>query len=894
MRCPIFSLSPLRLLTLFVGMMTSGSYLSPSLSAQSTETVSLHGGWSLRESSGGEWLPATVPGVVQQDLIRHGRLPDPYYRLAEDSIQWVGERDWVYRCAFDLTPAQLAYPSRHLLFEGLDTYARVYLNGQLILSSGNMFVRHEVDVRRYLRRTNTLELHFSSPLRAALPLYEASGKLNYPADNDHSQLRLSVFTRKAPYHYGWDWGERMLTLGPWRPIRLLLRQESYFADRPLVTYHPEDREPIELRIPPGSIVGRGARQLRYRLRDREGAVVYEHLLPLPSVLGQSPIIHRHTLTRPKLWWPQGMGEPYLYTAELELLSGERGAKPLDSQSLRVGLRTVELVREADSLGRSFFFRVNGRPIYAKGANYIPPTLMLPTRSDEELRQLFDDVTDSHFNMLRVWGGGVYEEDRFYDLADERGILIWQDFMFACTAYPGDDAFLSNVSRELVDNIRRLRSHPSIAVWCGNNEIREAMKYWGWQKKYPKETYQLFARDYVRLFRQLIPSQLRQHDPLRPYIESSPDTANWGRPETLGLGESHYWGVWYGREPFEILRERLPRFMSEFGVQSFPTLPSLMRFSRPEDWEIESPVMRAHQKSSIGNDVILHYIRQEYPEPKTFEDFAYLSQVMQGRGIALGLRVQRAAAPRCMGSLYWQINDAWPAVSWSSIDYYGTWKGLQYQAQRAFAPMILVTSRAGDSVRLVSDDAPEGRRVRLEARVSDFEGRELYSWRSAEVSLGGGMQQHDFAVPFASFYPDEEARRQRFVHYRLVEEGGGAKTLAEELYYALPPRDLRLPEARDLRYTIEPEVGGEGYILTLSSACLVKDLYLECILPGVHLSDNFLDLLPGRPLRLRLSARAGYQLPARDALPTFTLRSINELIHRPPLALVPPSPVSSGN
>lgn len=862
--------------SILVGLMAMCCLNDAPAYAGGTDTITLNRGWTLTETSAGVPLAATVPGVVQMDLIRHGKLPDPYYRLAEDSIQWVGERDWVYRTSFVLTEAQLLRPNIHLLFEGLDTYATVKLNGKVILQSKNMFVGHEVDVKGLVRGENELEITFASPLRSALPLYEASGRINYPADNDHAETRLSVFTRKAPYHYGWDWGERMLTLGPWRPVRLLLRGESYLKDYPVINFNPKAKQPIEVWLPEGTVVGRGEGALRYRLKDVTGKTVYEYTGNLPrGTRGNSPYVC-HALPDPQLWWPNGMGKPYLYTAEFLLYDSKRAKKPCDSLSFRVGLRTIELVREADRWGRSFYFKVNGQPLYAKGANYIPPTLMLPARTQAELSQLFDDVVGSNFNMLRVWGGGVYEEDCFYDLADERGILVWQDFMFACTAYPGDEAFLTDVRGELDYNIRRLRRHASLATWCGNNEIREAMKYWGWQKKYSKETYQLFAQSYTKLFRQLIPSRLKALDPLRPYIESSPDTANWGRPSSLGLGESHYWGVWYGREPFEILRERIPRFMSEFGVQSFPTMPSVQRFSRPEDWAIESEVMKAHQKSSIGNDVILHYIKAEYPEPKRFSDFTYLSQVMQGRGIALGLRLQRAAAPQCMGSLYWQINDAWPAVSWSSIDYYGTWKGLQYQAKKAFQPVVLVPNKGGDTIRITSDRMEGEELVRLEAEVLDFHGNKLREWHSGAVRLSRGIMQEDIAVPYETFFPDEEAKATRFVRYRLTVLGEQHTVLSEVLYFAKSPKELRLPVPNSFFYSLEPSEDGRSYDLRLRSPILRKDLYIECSIPGVHLSDNFFDLLAGEEVCLRLTPRAGYTLPKGLRPESFSFLSINDL------------------
>ena len=559
----------------------------------------------------------------------------------------------------------------------------------------------------------------------------------------------------------------------------------------------------------------------------------------------------------RLWWPKGYGTPYRYQARFILR--DRLGRVLDSLSFPVGFRTTELVREEDKDGSSFFFRINGKPVFAKGANYIPGTMMLPTRTDGQLRQLFDDMEGANFNMVRVWGGGTYENDAFYDEADARGILVWQDFMFACTAYPGDEAFLQDVRDELCYNIRRLRQHPSIATWCGNNEIREGLKYWGWAKKYPKEVYETFWSDYNKLFGKLIPQTLQAEDPSRPYIESSPDTVNWGRPHELGLGESHYWGVWYGREPFEILRERIPRFMSEFGVQSFPMLSSIERFARPEDYDLESAVMKGHQKSSIGNDVILHYIRQDYPEPKTFADFVYLSQVMQGQGIALGLRAHRAAAPYCMGTLYWQLNDAWPAVSWSSIDYYGAWKALHYQTKRAFEPIILVPDTAKGKVLIAHDPLPNSVNAVLEVSIYDFSGNLHREISHQPVCLDYALSVETLPMPDYVLDLDQETARRSYIHYRLIEQATG-RELAFFVDYAAKVKDLDLMPAAS--YTLCHWKSDEGYTVELYSGILLKDVYIDTGSPDWHVSDNFFDA------QVRLTAcRSRLELDCRRSLPS---------------------------
>lgn len=808
------------------------------------DTVYLHDGWTFGPPAKPARFPATVPGVVQQDFIRLGVLPDPGWGTNEDSVQWAGEHDWTYRLVFKLTDEQLKSRNSILEFQGLDTYAEVKLNGREILRSENMFVGHRVPVQGLLQKENELLVAFTSPLKAALPAYEKSG-VDYPADNDHGHPRLSVYTRKAPYHYGWDWGERLITIGIWRPVLLHLQGDLAFEEQPEVTCRLNplacDKAEVAVNVTLRNNTSRTKKiQIGCTLFAPDGHIVHQSRKPVACRGVVSDYSIAFDVHRPELWMPAGWGKPNLYRAEV-VLYDEKG-KPLGLKAeATAGFRTVELVREPDAYGRSFYFRVNGKPLFAKGANYIPGTLLLPARDEAYRRRLFDDIKDQGINMLRVWGGGVYEDDWFYNRADSLGILIWQDFMFACTAYPGDTAFLDNVEQEVRYNVRRLRRHPSVAVWCGNNEIREGLKYWGWQKKYSPEVYSRFLTDYDKLFARLIPSLLKEEDPNRSYIQSSPDTANWGRPQTLGLGESHYWGVWYGREPFEILRERTSRFMSEFGVQSFPALSSIRRFSTRADEALDSPVMKAHQKSSIGNEVIAEYIDRYYTPTSDFARFVYLSQVMQGAGIRLGIEAQRAAAPFCMGSLYWQFNDAWPAVSWSAIDYYGQRKALYYEARRAFRPVILVPAADGAGIRIVNDRLVSMEDLTLSVTPVRFDGSkpQQKEWQCA-VSVRANSVSDACSIPLEKLLPEAEKTRMLLL-YQLKDRKG--TVLADYLYYARSPKDLALPQDPGLTFTTQSTERGELKV-KVKAWQLVRSLYLEVSECFGRWSDNYFDLLPG--------------------------------------------------
>ena len=689
-----------------------------------SEVMLLDTGWEFSQSGTEKWMPATVPGTVHQDLISHELLPNPFYGMNEKKIQWVENEDWEYRTSFIVSEEQLNRDGIQLIFEGLDTYADVYLNGSLLLKADNMFVGYTLPVKSVLRKgENHLYIYFHSPIRQTLPQYASNG-FNYPADNDHHEKHLSVFSRKAPYSYGWDWGIRMVTSGVWRPVTLRFYDIATISDyhvRQLLLTDENARLSNELivnQIVPQKIPA----EVRVNV-SLNGTTVTEVKQQVTLQPGINHITLPAEVTNPVRWMPNGWGTPTLYDFSAQIACGDR---IVAEQSHRIGLRTIRVVNEKDKDGESFYFEVNGIPMFAKGANYIPQDALLPNVTTERYQTLFRDMKEANMNMVRIWGGGTYENNLFYDLADENGILVWQDFMFACTPYPSDPTFLKRVEAEAVYNIRRLRNHASLAMWCGNNEILEALKYWGFEKKFTPEVYQGLMHGYDKLFRELLPSMVKEFDSDRFYVHSSPYLANWGRPESWGTGDSHNWGVWYGKKPFESLDTDLPRFMSEFGFQSFPEMKTIAAFAASEDYQIESEVMNAHQKSSIGNSLIRTYMERDYIIPESFEDFVYVGLVLQGQGMRHGLEAHRRNRPYCMGTLYWQLNDSWPVVSWSSIDYYGNWKALHYQAKRAFAPILINPIQQNDSlcVYLISDWLDAMEQMALEMKVVDFDGKNI--------------------------------------------------------------------------------------------------------------------------------------------------------------------------
>ena len=829
---------------------------------QKPQVCTLHSDWTFCQVGDTLWSDAKVPGTIHQDLINHNRIPNPFYGMNEEAVQWVENEDWMYRTSFVVTEEQLNRDAAVLELDGLDTYADVFLNGALILRSDNMFVGHKVPVKSVLRKgENRLLIRFRSAVKEALPQWETNG-FDYPADNDHSSKRVSIYTRKAPYSYGWDWGIRLATCGIWRPVRLVFsdvaRIEDYYVHQASVSASKADvdnrLEITNVTSQPVSVLLKVA--YHYTANDTKEVQKQIELRP-----GENTVSLPVMIDNPHLWMPNGWGEPSLYkfTASVSVDGVE-----VASQERQVGLRSIRVVMEDDEHGKSFYFEVNGHPMFAKGANFIPDDALLPNVTPERYKRILEDVKAANMNMLRVWGGGIYEDDKFYDEADRNGFLIWQDFLFACTTYPHDPLFLKRVEAEAEYNIKRLRGHASLAMWCGNNEIYEGVRYWGWKNKYTAEAFAEMNRGYDVLFRQLLPDMVKRFDSDRFYMHGSPYEANWGRPESWKIADSHNWGTWYGRKPFESFDSEIPRFMSEYGFQAFPEMKTIRTFAEEKDFELESPVMNAHQKATIGNALIKQTMGLYYKVPAKFEDLVYVGLVLQGQGMRHGIEAHRRNRPYCMGSLFWQLNDSWPVVSWSSIDYYGNWKAMQYQSQRAFAPVLINAIKEGDDlcVYLISDELQDRDDVRLTVELMDFDGKSHGKWtQNGKLTANTSML---FLKKRADEFLSKQDAATSFLRLTLKAKNGAA--LADEVFYFAYPKDQKLPEAR-----IETSVKkrGEAIELTLKTDKLARDIFIEVPVQGVRFSDNFFDLLPGQRKKITITSPEGYSL--KDF--TFTLHQL---------------------
>lgn len=858
--------------SLFWRTLMAGSFMIAAAAAGQVTVQSLDTGWAFSPAGEGAWLEAEVPGCVHTDLLRHGLIPDPHFRLNEKYVQWVGEKDWSYRTRFTADAALLDRERIELVFEGLDTYATVRLNGKQVLSADNMFRTWRVEVKKQLQPgLNTLEIDFRSVFAENLPKYAAAPfRLEAFPNNDQADVKINMYSRKAGFHFGWDWGPRLITCGIWRPARLEAWDTVRLED---LQIHQNDLTDREARLTAQfTLEAQQAQNAELtvwyagkRLGRRQAALVP----------GCQRVDLEFRIAKPRRWWTNGLGEPFLYTLTGRVTpsgaasgrgaaavdaaaapAGEGSAKPalataaaaapasaVQEKSLRIGLRTLRVVREKDQHGRSFYVELNGVPVFMKGANYIPQDNFQNRVTRARYEHILGSARDAHMNMLRIWGGGIWEEDLLYDLCDEYGLLVWQDMMFACGMYPGDPAYLDNVRAEVSDNVRRLRNHPCIALWCGNNENQIAWYAWGWRESHTEAARAAYERDMHHLYDELLPQTIAGIDPGRYYHPSSPVTGY--NKISYMEGDAHYWGVWHGRDPFRDYHKNIARFVSEYGFQSYPELATVESFTLPEDRQLQSAVMLSHQRcmaderrdKEYGNRLIQHYMESDYRLPDDFSSYLYLSQVLQAEGVKLAIQAHRGAMPICMGSLYWQIDDCWPVASWSSIDYHGRWKALHYFARDAFRTFMIIPKEGEGrlDLRIVSDSLRQIPTV-LELKVMDFQGVPGYSARvPLQINANSSAVYHSLALEelLGKF-----SRRSCLLQLRLQHEG---RTLADELFYFTPVKELELPRPE---IQAQVSVAPGGCSITLTSGQLAKNLLLESADRDGFWSDNYFDLLPG--------------------------------------------------
>ncbi|HEV7891536.1 MAG TPA: glycoside hydrolase family 2 protein [Pyrinomonadaceae bacterium] len=809
-------------------------------------SVLLDNGWTFREDGKGEWRKATVPGSVHTDLLANRLIEDPFYRDNEPKLQWIGKTDWEYRTTFDVPAATLARRHVELVFDGLDTYATVFINDRAVLEADNMFRTWRVDARPNLKAgSNTLRVVFRSPINEILPRMKTLG-YELPAVNDQGE-KTSPHTRKAPYQYGWDWGPRFVTSGVWKPVRLEAWDDARIESVRLIQ-NQLDKDSAQMTAEV-EVVSSGTLNVALLVENVTDKIYYRGKgAPLSQLKpGTNKLSVPFAIAKPRLWWPNGMGAQPLYDINVSLLTPDPDRRPkifleVDKAGTRIGLRTLELRQQPDKDGKTFTFVVNGVPVFAKGANWVPADAFPERVTRERYRQLIQSARDSNMNMLRVWGGGYYESDDFYELCDELGIMVWQDFMFACSMYPGDDKFLASVRAEAEDNVRRLRNHPSIVIWVGNNEVETAWQHWGWKQNLPAKLWD----DYKKIFHGVLPETVAALDPTRPYWPSSPSSNLEEDSDSQRMGDVHYWEVWHAAKPFAEYEKQHPRFMSEYGFQSFPQIETVNYYTVASDHDIQSPVMLAHQKHPRGNQLIREYMLRDYPEPKDFESFLYVSQVLQAEGIKVGAEHMRRIMPHNMGSLYWQLDDCWPVASWSGIDYFGRWKALHFYARRFYSDVLLSPHVEDGRVEMyVVSDRTQAQPLELRVTLTDFAGRALWEKRQ-NVNVEPLTSKSYLGVPVEELLRGQDASKV-FLHCEL---GSGGRVVSANNVFFKPYKELSTP-APNVTTNVTRE--GVRLFVTLKSDTLARAVYLST--PGLEgtFSDNYFDLPANTEMRVEFRA-----------------------------------------
>ncbi|MCY1661317.1 beta-mannosidase [Chryseobacterium sp. SL1] len=802
---------------LFIQIFTNAQFSERNLSSEK---------WKFKNSKENNWLTASVPGTVHLDLMNNKIIPDPYKDENEKKVQWIENEDWDYQTSFNISSKDLENQNIELIFNGLDTFSEIYLNGKLIQSTDNMFRKWTIPVRQSLKNgENILQVKFRSAVNVGKELAQ-----KVPFTMPESPRS---FVRKAQYQFGWDWGPRLVTAGIWKDVKLnfwnIARLDHIKIEQKNLT-----KQKADLNIH-AEIFATEEGKYSFSINGKSQNISLKSGLNLISIPYQ--------IQNPKLWQPNGWGDPNLYDIKVSL---QKDSKMIAEKSERIGLRTVELIQEKDAKGKSFYFKVNGKPMYAKGTNWIPGDSFSTRMTKEKYQHLIKDCKDANMNMIRVWGGGIYEDDEFYKACDENGILVWQDFMFAGGFYPSDEKFQKNVELEVKDQIERLQNHPSLALWCGNNEIDEAIVNWGYQKqfKYSKEDSLQVWKDYKKIFHEVIPNAIQKYasSDKQIYWESSP-SIGWGHKESLTEGDSHYWGVWWGEQPFEIYNEKVPRFASEYGFQGMPTLETTKSmFSGNPDLSLQNGTIKAHEKHSRGWEIIENYMKRDYVVPIDFVKYNYVSQLLQARGMQIAIEAHSRAKPYNMGTLYWQLNDCWPVVSWSSIDYLGNWKALHYQVKRSFEnQVILVEEKEGIlTFYAINDQTRKFDDVFVEIEVINFQGKVL-----DEITTVPNGKTLEEIVPFdpieiQNLVPDSNKNE---VFLKLTLKDANGKVIAESNYFFAKPKDLKLTKPNlKIRKISATEI-------EISTDVLAKDVYL---IGDTHFSDNFFDLLPKTSKRITLS------------------------------------------
>jgi len=823
-------------------------FLMESLYAM-TASMELNKNWKFKQARLANWYPAIVPGTVHTDLMKNEIIEDPFFRMNERNVQWIDKEDWIYENTFDLSDEMFQKNNIRICFKGLDTYADVYLNEQKILVANNMFRQWNAAVKPLLKKTgNVLRVYLHSPVKVDMSKWEAI-PYHYPASNDQSEnggllnRQVSVFARKAGYHYGWDWGPRLVTSGIWRPIILEAWNEAKIEDVQVVQ-EKVSKQSATLKTFIEVLSEKDATGATIQIEDTKSHQVFGTVIK-NLVKGLNKVELNFVLKNPQLWWSNGLGAPYLYDFKTSVFIG---GKTLDTRNNKIGIRSLKLITTPDKDGETFHFELNGVPVFCKGANYIPCDNFLPRVTKEVYKKTILDAVNANMNMLRVWGGGIYEDDYFYDLCDQYGIMIWQDFMFACSLYPFEGEFKENVRQEAIDNIKRLRNHPSIAVWCGNNECNEAWFGWGWKDNFEKQN-----PDYARTiwaqmqdqYHVTLPEIVSEYATGTPYRPSSPFSL-FGQVSNSKSGDNHYWSVWHSKAPISDYNSTRSRFFSEYGFQSFPEFESVKRYNPYEkDWDIASDVMMSHQRGGdYANSLIKTYLTNGYKLPEDFELLLYVSQILQGDAIKTAIEAHRRDKPYCMGTLFWQHNDCWPVASWSSRDYYGRWKAQHYFAREAYRDILVSPLQENENLNIyVVSDRLKDTKALLTIQMIDLNGTMINSYKKS-VHVMANVSEKLFSVKLRDLLKDKN-KKEVVAHVQLEATD---HSVYQNNYFFVPQKEIDYPETNISR-SIKAING--GFEVTLQSEKFNRGVFLSISGGDNFFDNNYFDLLPNKIMTVKV-------------------------------------------
>ncbi|MFN8439105.1 MAG: glycoside hydrolase family 2 protein [Cytophagales bacterium] len=798
----------------------------------------IKGNWEFKQSDKTNWMPAKVPGTVHQDLLTNGIIKDPFVELNEDSIQWIEQKDWEYKTTFDVSKDQFAHENKELIFKGLDTYADVFLNDSLILTADNMFRSWEANCSKYLKEgKNSIRIIFKSPVKIGQEKLDKLGFL-IPVQNEQAPKgkQNSVLTRKAAYHFGWDWGPRLVTSGIWQPILLKTWSNASIAD----VFLKQNKLTNELAEYTSEISVQatkdGEAEIKISVDDKS---VASQKVSLKK--GTNDLKLKFTINNPELWWCAGLGKQKLYQVKTSLVTN--GAET-DSKTTKLGVKSLKVIQKPDSAGKSFYVELNGVPVFMKGADYIPGDNLIPRVDSAKYNRVINEALDAHMNILRVWGGAVYEIDYFYDLCAEKGIILYHDFMFACSMYPGDKDFAKNVEIEAEQQVKRLRNYPNIMLWAGNNETLNGWHEWNFQQRfgYNDQQKDTLWKYYTTIFYEVLPKVVSKFDPEKLYWSCSPQSEH-GKLQNPFSGDQHFWPVWFGDQPFTAYEQHPGRFISEYGFQSYPCINTLKKITTEENFQIKSKVLYKRQRSPMeslgkgcnGNDVIDRYMKREFKNPKDFESYVYVSQLLHAQAIKTAAEAHRRNRPYTMGSMYWQINDCWPTISWSTIDYYGNWKAGHYQARNSYENYLISLTPKNNNLNVfVVSDKLENKKADLILSVLDFNGKIIQN-KVIPIEIIGNTSK---LVLEQSISDILKSASKNEVYVKAILKTPH-EIIAENNYFFVAHKDLKLP-LPTVTYKIT-EKGTQEYSIELKTNVFAKNVYVYFDGIDTNLSSNFFDL-----------------------------------------------------